>query len=129
MPGRLFIGLALVAMAAPATAFDISSSYAPSADLVPGRYACVSGLDFSSYSWTFDVDAAGSYVVEGLEGGGSLSLAPNGEVAFDGGPFASDDTATTAAMNTTRASDGAPVLIIRYDFGDTVTDDYCARFE
>lgn len=29
---------------------------------------------------------------------------------------------------TMRVSDGNAVIIVRHDFGDTVTDDYCARF-
>lgn len=121
--------VALAMMALPTLAFDVSDSYVPTADLVPGKYACVSGLDFSSYTWNFDLQGDGSYVVTGLEGRGNLWASPGGEVTFDGGPFASDDTATTYAMNTTRVSDGNAVMIIRYDLGDTVTDDYCARFE
>ena len=30
-------------------------------------------------------------------------------------------------MSTLRISDENPVIIIRYDFGNVVTDDYCAR--
>lgn len=120
---------ALAVLALPTFAFDISDSYVPAAELVLGKYACVSGLDFSTYTWNFDLRGDGSYVATGLEGRGKMWASPEGEVTIDGGPFASDDTATTYAMNTTRVSDGNAVVIIRYDFGNTVTDDYCARFE
>jgi hypothetical protein len=114
--------------AAVAAPFDISDSYSPSPDLVPGHYACVSGLDFHDFTWVFDVAEDGTYTVEGLEGVGSMTATGDGEVLVDGGPFASDETATVAAMSTIRVSDGTPAIIVRYDFGHLVTDDYCARF-
>lgn len=107
-------------------AFDLSQSYAPSAALLPGYYACRSGLDFDSFTSQFDVDSDGRYALRGQDGSGQLVMAADGAVEFDGGPFASDETATTYAMNATRHSDGNPVIIIRYDFGSVVTDDYCA---
>ena len=123
--------VALIAGADPAAAapaFEVSESYEASAELVPGRYACVSGLDFSTQTWTFDLAADGRYTIQGIEGEGELELAPDGSLALLSGPFAPDETAGTSAMNTTRVSDGVPVIIIRYDFGAEVTDDYCARF-
>lgn len=125
----LSLGLALAALTSPVAAFEVSSSYLPAADLVPGHYACVSGLDFHSHTWTFQLNERGGYIVDGLDGAGSMAVAPNGEITIETGPFASDDTATTYAMNTMRVSDRQAVVIIRYDFGDTVTDDYCARFQ
>jgi len=51
----------------------------------------------------------------------------DGTIDFESGPFQSDKTAKTYARNTTRISDGNAVIIIRYDFGKKVTNDYCAR--
>ena len=88
-------GLALAASAATLSiAFELSDSYAPAA-LRAGYYACVSGLDFSSHTWSFDLAADGSYRLRGVEGAGSMSGAVDGEVMISSGPFASDDTATT----------------------------------
>lgn len=109
-------------------AFDISSSYTPRTKLVPGYYACRSGLDFNTFTFSFDVAADGSYKVRGQNGKGRIVMsAANGSLDFKGGPFASDATAKTYARNTTRVSDGNAVIIIRYDYGNVVTDDYCAR--
>jgi hypothetical protein len=114
------------ALAGPA--FEISDSYQASTYLRPGYYACVSGLDFSEFTWSFDVRADGGYTVRGSEGEGQMVISDvDGTIDFLGGAFASDDTAQTYARNTHRVSDGNDVIIIRYDFGDVVTDDYCAR--
>ena len=106
--------------------FDLSASYTPSAFLYPGYYACRSGLDFSTFTSQFDVMEDGSYTLRGQNGAGRIVIGPDGAMEFDGGPFMSDATARTSAMNATRLSDGNAVIIIRYDFGSMVTDDYCA---
>lgn len=124
------LAVTLATLANPAVAaFEISESYEASDELVPGRYACLSGLDFSTHTWTFDLSADGLYQIEGIEGVGEVELARDGSLTLLSGPFAPDETAGTLGMNTTRVSDGVPVIVVRYDFGDTVTDDYCARFE
>jgi hypothetical protein len=118
--------LPMPVMAGPA--FDISNSYTPRTKLVPGYYACRSGLDFNTFTFSFDVAADASYKVRGQNAKGKIVMsAANGTIDFKGGPFASDATAKTYARNTTRVSDGNAVIIIRYDFGNVVTDDYCAR--
>lgn len=116
------------AMAAPA--FDVSGSYVPRSELAPGYYACRSGLDFDSFTFTFDLAADGSYRMRGQDGEGRLVMSPvDGVISFESGPFASDESTETYARNATRVSDGNAVIIIRYDFGDEVTDDYCALVE
>lgn len=108
-------------------AFDISAFYAPSSTLLPGYYACRSGLDFDRFTSEFDVNRGGIYTLRGQTEKGQIVMSPaDGSIEFDGGPFMSDDTAKTYAMNTSRLSDGNAVIIIRYDFGSVVTDDYCA---
>ncbi|MEP9371669.1 hypothetical protein [Mesorhizobium sp. KR1-2] len=110
-----------------ASSFELSSSYVPLSKLHPGYYACRSGLDFSTFTFSFDVASDGSYQLRGDQGGGVVTILPeNGTMEFKSGPFASDDTVKTAARNTTRVSDGNSVIIIRYDFGNVITDDYCA---
>lgn len=110
-----------------AAAFDLSPSYKPSATLVPGYYACRSGVDFDNFTSELDVNDGGSYTLRGQTGAGRVVMSPaDGSIEFDGGPFMSDDTATTFAVNATRLSDGNAVIIIRFDFGNVVTDDYCA---
>jgi hypothetical protein len=123
--------VALIATASFAgPAFELSDSYDPRADIIPGYYACRSGLDFDTFTWTFDLEADGSYALRGQDGEGKMVVAPgDGTIEFASGPFMSDETATMYARSTTRLSDGNAVIIIRYDFGDTVTDDYCARVE
>ena len=117
--------LPLPALAGPA--FDLSAHYKPRTELVAGYYACRSGLDFNTFTFTFDLQANGHYKTRGKVGEGQLVLsARDGTIDFKSGPFTSDKTARTYARNTTRVSDGKPVIIIRYDFGKTVTDDYCA---
>lgn len=112
---------------AAAASFELSGSYVPLSDLRPGYYACRSGLDFSTFTFFFDVASDGSYQLRGGQGGGMMTMLPDdGTIEFNSGPFASDDTVKTAARNTTRVSDGNAVIIIRYDFGKLVTDDYCA---
>lgn len=110
-----------------ASSFELSSSYASLSDLHPGYYACRSGLDFSSFTFSFDIASGGSYQLRGNPGGGIATILPDsGAIEFKSGPFASDDTVKTTARNTTRVSDENAVIIIRYDFGNVVTDDYCA---
>lgn len=124
-----FAIVAAVVLSLPGTAaaFALSPSYAPSPTLVPGYYACSSGLDFDRFTSQFDVSGGGSYTLRGQTGTGQIVISPaDGTIEFDGGPFMSDDTAKTYAMNTIRRSDGNAVIIIRYDFGSVVSDDYCA---
>ncbi|HTM77994.1 MAG TPA: hypothetical protein VL133_10235, partial [Devosia sp.] len=86
-----------------APAFELSASYAPSTALLAGYYACRSGLDFDSFTAQFDVAADGSYTLRGQAGRGRIVMSSaDGGIDFDGGPFMSDDTATTYARNVTR---------------------------
>jgi murein DD-endopeptidase MepM/ murein hydrolase activator NlpD len=130
---RLAVAMVLLFVpvsAAAAPAFEISDFYAPRADLVPGYYACRSGLDFDSFIFTFDLAADGQYALRGVDGVGTMVMSPaDGTIDFHSGPFMPDETAVTYARNTTRLSDGNPVIIIRYDYGTVVTDDYCAFVE
>lgn len=129
-PALAMVLLFVPALVATAVAFEISDSYAPRTDLVPGYYACRSGLDFDSFTFMFDLSADGHYAVRGVEGVGNIIMSPgDGTIDFHSGPFMSDHTASTYARNTTRLSDGNPVIIIRYDYGSVVTDDYCAFVE
>jgi hypothetical protein len=121
-------GMLITAPAFAAPAFDLSASYAPRTSLVPGYYACRSGLDFDRFTFTFDLQANGRYKLRGQVGEGQLVMSPvDGTIDFKSGPFTSDSTAKTYARNTTRLSDGNAVIIIRYDFGNKVTNEYCAR--
>lgn len=130
MPLRCGTLIALLAAAPAVSAFELSSSYAASADIYTGYYACRSGLDFSTFTSEFDLYEDGTYVLRGYNSQGQVALADGiGAIEFVSGPFASDDTAITYGQNSVRLSDGNPVIIIRYDFGDTVTDDYCALVE
>lgn len=132
---RLTIALAVLALlplAKPAAAvpFEISSSYAASTVLVAGTYACRSGLDMDSFTYTFDL-ADTRYRVHGVDNpDGELALDAEGTLAFLSGPFAPDDTATMHGRSTLRLSDGNPVVILGYFFADgTNSYDYCARLE
>lgn len=115
------------AMAAP---FEISDSYAASTALVPGTYACRSGLDMDSFTYTFEV-AEARYSVRGVEiPDGELRLDAEGTLAFHSGPFAADEIATMHGRTTLRRSDGNPVIILGYFFADgTDSYDYCARLD
>lgn len=116
--------------AAFAQVFELSSSHEPNSELRPGFYACRSGLDFDTFTWSFDLEANGSYILRDVGGSGVMKVSSeDGGLTILGGPFASDETAATFAMNTTRLSDGNSVIIIRYDFGSTYTDDFCAHVE
>lgn len=126
MRGSAVLAAAFLSLPGIAMAFDLSPHNTPSSTLVPGYYACRSGLDFDNFTSQFDVGDGGSYTLRGQTGAGQIVMSPGGAIEFDGGPFMSDDTATTYAANTTRLSDGNAVIIIRYDFGSIVTDDYCA---
>lgn len=129
-PAVAIVLLLVPASATAAPAFDISGFYAPRADLVPGYYACRSGLDFDTFTFTFDLAADGQYALRNVDGVGTMVISPaDGTIDFGSGPFMSDETALTYARNTTRLSDGNPVIIIRYDYGNVVTDDYCAFVE
>lgn len=120
----------MIAPAGAAPAFDLSAAYAPSSMLVAGYYACRSGLDSDRFTLELDVGAGGSYAARGQDGTGLMEMsAADGTIDFVGGVLMTDDTATTYARNTIRLSDGNAVLIIRYDFGSLVTDDYCALVE
>ncbi len=124
--------LLLLPLAAPAVAapFEISSSYAASTALVPGTYACRSGLDMDTFTYTFDL-ADGRYAVRGIENPeGEFSLDAEGTLKFLSGPFAPDDTATMHGRSTIRVSDGNPVVILGYFFTDgTDSYDFCARLD
>jgi len=123
---------ALLALATPAAAvpFGISDSYSASTALVPGTYACRSGLDFNSFTYTFDLDEA-RYNVRGLDNpDGTLAFDAEGTLTFLSGPFAPDDTATIHGRATLRVSDGNPVIILGYLFTDGADSyDYCARLD
>lgn len=121
--------LATPAVAAPP--FGISDSYSASTTLVPGTYACRSGLDFDSFTYTFDI-ADGRYSVRGVDNTpeGTLDYDAEGTLTFASGPFAPDDTATMSGRSTLRVSDGNPVIILGYFFTDgTDSYDYCARLD
>jgi hypothetical protein len=123
---------ALLVLATPAAAapFEISADFAASPELVPGTYACRSGLDIDNFTYTFDVADTG-YSVHGLDNPeGALSLDAEGTLSFVSGPFAPDDTATMYGRSTLRATDGNPVIILGYFFTDgTDSYDYCARLD
>ncbi len=123
---------ALLVLTSPAAAapFEISSSYTAATTLVPGTYACRSGLDMNSFTYTFDL-AEAAYTVRGLDNpAGTLGLDAEGTLTFASGPFAPDDTATMYGRSTLRVSDGNPVIILGYFFADgTDTYDYCARLD
>lgn len=124
------IGLAagsfLLAPQAMARSFELSDSYSAAADVLPGYYACVSGLDFHDFTIEIDISVDGEYALRGQPGSGLIHVESDGGMEFADGPLQSDDTATTYAMSAVRLSDGVRVIIVRYDFGGTVTDDYCA---
>lgn len=122
----LVAGALLPAPQAAARSFEISGSYSAASDVLPGYYACVSGLDFHDFTIEFDISTEGEYSLRGQPGSGLIHVEPNGGIEFADGPLQSDDTAATYAMSTIRLSDDTRVIILRYDFGDTVTDDYCA---
>lgn len=123
---------ALLALATPAAAvpFGTSDSYSASTTLVPGTYACRSGLDFNSFTYTFDLDET-RYSVRGLDNpDGTLAFDAEGTLTFLSGPFAPDDTATVHGRATLRVSDGNPVIILGYFFTDGADSyDYCARLD
>lgn len=124
--------LLLLSLAAPAAAvpFEISASYSASATVTPGTYACRSGLDMDSFTYTFDL-AEDRYVVRGVaDPEGAFSLDEEGTLGFLSGPFAPDDTATMHGRATIRVSDGNPVVILGYFFADgTDSYDFCARLD
>ncbi len=114
-----------VAGAAP---FAISDSYTASESLVEGTYACRSGLDVDSFTYTFDV-AGSAYSVRGVDSpAGSLEIDAEGTISFHSGPFAADETAAMFGRATLRNSDDNPVIILGYFFTDGETSyDFCAR--
>lgn len=116
--------------AASAAPFEISESYAASTELVAGTYACRSGLDFNSFTYTFDA-SADRYTVRGVENpDGTLGYDAEGTLSFATGPFAADETAAMFGRSTLRKSDGNPVIILGYFFADGDTSyDYCARLD
>ena len=122
--------LAVLATPAAAVPFEISESYAPATEPVPGTYACRSGLDIDRFTYTFDLTAS-TYAVHGLDAPqGSFDRDAEGTLTFTSGPFAPDDTATMLARLTTRLSDNNPVVILGYFFTDgTDSYDYCARLD
>ena len=123
---------AFIALTAPAAAapFEVSPDFSVQAEIIPGTYACRSGLDIDNFTYTFDLEPA-RYAVRGLDDSeGALSLDAEGTLAFLSGPFAPDDTAAMYGRSTRRASDGNPVIILGYFFADgTDSYDYCARLD
>lgn len=113
---------------ATAAPFEISDSYTASASLLEGTYACRSGLDMDSFTYTFDV-AGSAYSVRGVDSPtGSLETDAEGTISFPSGPFAADETAAMYGRATLRNSDGNPVIVLGYFFTDGVTSyDFCAR--
>ena len=131
-PLRLALAVLVAAATLPAAAvpFEISESYSASPSLPPGTYACRSGLDIDTFTYTFDIEGTG-YSVRGLDDpAGSFAIDAEGTVSFASGPFAADDTATLFGRATRRVSDGNPVLILGYFFSDgSDSYDYCARLD
>lgn len=131
-PPLSLAALLLLSLTAPAAAvpFDISASYAASTTVTPGTYACRSGLDMDSFTYTFDL-TDGGYVVRGVaDPEGAYALDGEGTLEFLSGPFAPDDTATMHGRATIRVSDGNPVVILGYFFADgSDSYDFCARLD
>jgi hypothetical protein len=111
----------------PAAPFEISESYGPATELVPGTYACRSGLDMDTLTYTFQASKAG-YSVQGVKSpDGQLAVDEEGTISFFSGPFAPDDSATMLGRMTSRLSDGNPVIILGYFFADgSDSYDFCA---
>lgn len=124
---RLLALLALLPLPALAAPFALSDGYAPRADLVAGTYACRSGLDMDSFTWTFDI-GDGAYRVRGDYPEGAYALDAEGTLSFQSGPFAPDDTAAMLGRSASRISDGNPTIVLGYVFADGDTAwDFCAR--
>lgn len=121
--------LALLPLPALAAPFEVSDSYAARPDLVAGTYACRSGLDIDSFTWTFDI-ADGAYLVRGDYPEGAYGVDAEGTVDFRSGPFAPDATAEMLGRSVTRVSDGNPTIVLGYFFADGATAwDFCARLD
>ncbi|MBB4053987.1 hypothetical protein GGR20_003659 [Devosia subaequoris] len=130
LPGAIIKLMLASTVALASSPVDLSNSYAPLMTLTSGYYACRSGLDFDNFTHSFDLAADGRYSLRGTEGQGKMILSNiDGVIEFQSGPFLSDGTVKIYGRNTTRISDGKPVIVIRYDFGTQVTDDYCAIVE
>ncbi|HEV7275113.1 MAG TPA: hypothetical protein VGN80_02390 [Devosiaceae bacterium] len=96
---------------------------------MPGTYACRSGLDTDSFTWTFDI-ADGAYTVQGDYPAGAYALDGEGTLSFRSGPFAPDDTAEMVGRSASRASDSNPTIVLGYLFADGDTAwDFCARLD
>lgn len=130
LAGTAIAALLLTAGTTVAAPFEISDSYAASTELVAGTYACRSGLDMDSFTYTFDIATTG-YTVRGVANpDGALSIDAEGTISFSSGPFGKDETAVMFGRSTLRKSDGNPVIILGYFFSDGETSyDFCARLD
>lgn len=125
--GPAFAGLLFAFAPIAAQAFDLPATHLPGKMLHPGTYACLDGTTPTS---EFDVLDGTAYFLRGatLRAGEFAYDRATSVITWKSGPFA--DAGIAVTLNTTRAADKKPVIVIRYEpDGETPSTEFCTIVE